>query len=106
MLYLRVSQHTFSSEIAIDDLNHLIHYFNFLVGRETKEKYHDRVGNWQNYDPSNIVISNEYANEMISGTKNNHAYPDMVMEDIIYADNIEDDIITEEYIASEEYSPG
>lgn len=84
---------------------HLI-IFIFLVGREVKDKFNDRVRNWQNYDPSNIEIPNEYANDTIAGTRNNHLYPSVVMEDIVYADNIEEDIIAEEYIASEEFSPG
>lgn len=82
---------------------HLI-IFIITVGREVKDKCNDRVGNWQNYDPSNIGIVN--TNETIAGTRNNHSYPNVVMEDIVYADNIEEDIIAEEYIAAEEFSPG
>lgn len=78
-----------------------------LVESDVKKKFNHRVGNWQSYDPSNIGIPKEYANETIAGTRNNQSHPDFVMTDIVYADNIEeDDIITEEYIAPEEFSPG
>lgn len=77
-----------------------------LVGRKVQDKFNDQVGNWQNYDPSYIGIGNEYANDTIASTKNNHSYADVIMEDIVYANNIEEDIIAEEYIASEEFSPG
>lgn len=97
------SEFSFRSQAMVRSFDYFLF---FAVGKDGKEKFNDRVGNWQNYDPSNIEISNEYANETIAGTRNNHSYPDVVMEDIVYADNIEEDIIAEEYIASEEFSPG
>lgn len=80
---------------------------------EREQSYDDQINDWHNYDLSNIVISDESTKSDRSSrgdATNDHPYQHsaskIIAENIIYSDNIEDDIITEEYITSEEFSPG
>lgn len=77
------------------------------ISEQQAEYVYEESNDWQNYDPTRIDNQNGYV-KVVNTTRNilqserdyqNHE-SNMITENIIY----DDDIITEEYITSEEYA--